>query len=606
MQPVAGYEENCPRTQVSAPQKKGQPDSRHSFTMRTSNGCWTCRLRRKKCDENTPICDTCAALDITCHYDQTKPEWMDGRAKQKEKAEQLKREIKENAHRRQGKDNSTIELISTLQGIPNDPVSTPRKATSEIDNDIIESSAEAPTQWRHRGADRMFGGQDGPESVTFGHTDYVLSAFYLETLFPFLFPFYCPSPLRGGKAWIFEMIVSSRVVRQVALCYSSYFFSLTRGNADHTVVWEKVLKQNGDAFRQLREALQAIDSSSITEHPHAAVRVIASMIQLQRFDVAISNFSNCHSHLDASLALFQQLLQSSGSEASPRTLFKAVMGRLSPTPETFTSPCTQIPSAEQAAFRFSSATLILDDIIGSIQLRQRPRLYAYHHSLLADIENPPIDMEEVFGCKNKILVQIGEICALDAWKQQYKAAGSLDVVELVRRAVPIEEMLKAYLESVGPNQAAAAAPTESKSALSIFTQTGNQKSTTQGFIVTRVWAHAALLYLFIVVSGWQPSRCDVRHHVYQIIELLKYQISPPALLRTMVWPFCVAGCLAEPAQEVDFREMVRELQPPSLFGTVYKSLEIMENAWHNRVSEDIIDRDIATCFKGQSGLVLLV
>jgi hypothetical protein len=177
-------------------------------------------------------------------------------------------------------------------------------------------------------------------------------------------------------------------------------------------------------------------------------------------------------------------------------------------------------------------------------------------------------------------------------------------VELVRRAVPIEESLKAFLKLLESNQVAVSK--ESKSVLGIFTQTSSQQITTQGPIATRVWAHAALLYLFVVVSGWQPSRFDVRYHVHQIIELLKYQISPPALLRTMVWPFCVAGCLAEASQEVYFREMVQALQPPSVFGTAYKALEIMENVWHNRDSGDVMDRDISSCFKGQSGLVLLV
>src|ERR1700712_5507928 len=77
-------------------------DPRSSSTTRTSNGCWTCRLRRKKCDEKPPVCDACAALHITCHYGQDKPEWMDGGAEQEKMAERLKREVKDMAHRRRG------------------------------------------------------------------------------------------------------------------------------------------------------------------------------------------------------------------------------------------------------------------------------------------------------------------------------------------------------------------------------------------------------------------------------------------------------------------------------------------------------------------------
>jgi hypothetical protein len=75
---------------------------RHNSTTRSFNGCWTCRLRRKKCDEIHPECGACAALYITCHYDQNKPEWMDGDVRQEDMAERLKREVKEKAHRRRG------------------------------------------------------------------------------------------------------------------------------------------------------------------------------------------------------------------------------------------------------------------------------------------------------------------------------------------------------------------------------------------------------------------------------------------------------------------------------------------------------------------------
>ncbi|PYH42643.1 uncharacterized protein BP01DRAFT_376110 [Aspergillus saccharolyticus JOP 1030-1] len=40
---------------------------------RSRSGCYTCRLRRKKCDENRPRCSSCSKLDITCEYNE--PTW---------------------------------------------------------------------------------------------------------------------------------------------------------------------------------------------------------------------------------------------------------------------------------------------------------------------------------------------------------------------------------------------------------------------------------------------------------------------------------------------------------------------------------------------------
>jgi hypothetical protein len=201
---------------------------------------------------------------------------------------------------------------------------------------------------------------------------------------------------------------------------------------------------------------------------------------------------------------------------------------------------------------------------------------------------------------------MGEIAVLDAWKQRCKSAGNLNVMELVRRATAIKDSLVARLMRLEVEPVII--PKEAGSLLDVLTAgfSQSQTSANQTSLVTRVWAHAALIYLFVVVSGWQPASIDVRYHVDLTLELLTHQISPPALLRTMVWPFCVAGCLAEPAQEAHFRAMVEVLQPPSVFGTARKALEIMENLWRNRNTGDAANRDLAACFRSQGDLVLLV
>ena len=599
----------------------------HSSTIGSSNGCWTCRLRRKKCDERHPLCDACSALHITCHYGQDRPEWMDGGVRQEEMAERLKREVKENAHRRRGEravhipgdqisvaEAATGELVVLPERLPRDlttPMCDLLKATPDVHNDGIEPCSKASTILLQRGADCTLTRKDVRESIAFGRSDTILFMFYLEHLLPFLFPFYRPSLLQGGRAWILEMMISSPVVRQATLCQSAYFFSLARGTPNHDVVWETVLTQTRDAFGVLRQSLQVIDGSSIKEHLHGAVRIMASIMQVQRFEIAVLSFNNCQAHLNAALALFTQLLDSPGvvEPAGPKSSFNAVMSYLGPPSWILPAQSIQVSSAEQAAFRFSSTILILDDIIASTVLQEPPKLYEYHRSLLDDIDGtePPINLEAAVGCQNWVLLQIAEIAVLDAWKQRCKGAGNLDVMELVRRATVIKDSLEAHLTRLETDPIIISK--EGSSLLDVFTEDYCQPPkvpTSQSSLVTGAWAHAALIYLFVVVSGWQPASVDVRYHVARIVELLTCQISPPALLRTMVWPFCVAGCLAEPTQEVHLRGMVEALQPPSVFGTVRKALEIMENVWCNRDAGDAASRDLATCFRSQGDLVLLV
>lgn len=573
---------------------------RQSAVKRSSNGCWTCRLRRKKCDEKQPVCDICATLLITCHNSQDKPDWMDGGARQEEMASRLKREVKEKAH---------FRLRRWERHISSDGASTDSRS-----NGSRNPGPEPPDISSQRGADCTLIPNDPRGSISFGRSDTVLLTFYLENVLPFLFPFYRPSPLEGGKSWILEMMLSSPVVRQATLSQSSYFFSVARKMVSCGAVWDTMLAQTRETFEALRQSLEVINASNIAEHLHGAVRILASIMQVQRFEIAVLSLDNCRAHLNAALALFEQLLGSCSESVADaagdvRLCFASLMDRLGPSTWILPTGCVQFPSAEQAAFRFSSALLIFDDIIASTVLQERPRLYEHHDSLLGVTDGEAlVNLEAVVGCHNCVLRLVGEVAVLDAWKQQCRRVGALDVMELVRRAAVIKDGLEKYLALLASRPAASTNP--DNDVLDVFRSDYWQQPKTnpagQTTLVTRVWAHAALLYLSVVVSGWQPANAEVRSNVGCVAELLATEMTPPAMLRTVAWPFCVAGCLAESCRERQFRGMVDALQPPSVFRTLRQALDIMESAWLDRGAADSMSRDFATCFRSRGDLVLLV
>jgi hypothetical protein len=67
---------------------------------RSLYGCWTCRLRKKKCDESRPICSTCTSLELDCHGYGPRPEWMDKGVLEREKALEVKRNVSETKSKR--------------------------------------------------------------------------------------------------------------------------------------------------------------------------------------------------------------------------------------------------------------------------------------------------------------------------------------------------------------------------------------------------------------------------------------------------------------------------------------------------------------------------
>ncbi|RAO73421.1 uncharacterized protein BHQ10_009433 [Talaromyces amestolkiae] len=535
---------------------------------------------------------------------------MDGGAKQDEMANRLKREVKKSRRDRDlGHRHAIVE--PTTDGNQKRFEQFAISETQRDSNDSQEPRSETANTPLQREHDCKLASKHFSGNMNFARSDTILLTFHLEYILPFLFPFYNPSMLEGGRSWILEMMISSPVVRQATLCQSSYFFSLARGVPSDDLTWETVLAQTRDAFSMLRQSLQFIHGSSITEHLHGAVRILSSIMQIQRFEVAVLSFENCQPHLNAALALFRQLLDSCETvePTGNRSKFSSVISLLGPATRLLPSQSVYVPSAEQAAFRFSSALLLYDDIIASTVSQQQPKLYEYHQCLLnsSDGTEPIINFETVMGCQNWVLLHISETATLDMWKQGCQSAGNLSMLDLVHRATPIKDSLERQLtqleeDMVDPDSR------QPSSLLERFT-TGDshpKTSSAQTALVTQIWAHATLLYLSVVVTGWQPASIDARYHVDKIIELLTFRISPPALLRAIVWPFCVAGCLAEPVRIPHFRAIADALQPSSIFGTVRKALEIMEDVWRNQDAADNLSRDLATCFRNQGDLVLLV
>ncbi|EFX04161.1 c6 zinc finger domain containing protein [Grosmannia clavigera kw1407] len=59
---------------------------------RSRTGCYTCRLRRKKCDEGSPMCTACKHLGLCCEF--KRPHWWSNNEARRAKKEEIKRIIK--------------------------------------------------------------------------------------------------------------------------------------------------------------------------------------------------------------------------------------------------------------------------------------------------------------------------------------------------------------------------------------------------------------------------------------------------------------------------------------------------------------------------------
>ncbi|KAK0106668.1 hypothetical protein ONS96_004288 [Cadophora gregata f. sp. sojae] len=125
-------------------------------STRSLHGCWTCRVRKKKCPENRPSCSTCVSLKIECFGYGERPLWMDSGPLQKEQALTLKRRISQSKRRRrtrrvpdtaspppdQSKDLSTVhgEASHNAESVSSDSSDQNQVVEGNWDLDVLNDS----------------------------------------------------------------------------------------------------------------------------------------------------------------------------------------------------------------------------------------------------------------------------------------------------------------------------------------------------------------------------------------------------------------------------------------------------------------------------------
>ncbi|KAL3423925.1 hypothetical protein PVAG01_05672 [Phlyctema vagabunda] len=85
------------------------PKTKMQMHRRSRTGCYTCRLRRKKCDEGTPSCTACKHLGLRCEY--KRPMWWSNNDQRRIQKDQIKNIIK----RKKLTEKSTTTTTTTTQ-----------------------------------------------------------------------------------------------------------------------------------------------------------------------------------------------------------------------------------------------------------------------------------------------------------------------------------------------------------------------------------------------------------------------------------------------------------------------------------------------------------
>lgn len=273
----------------------------------------------------------------------------------------------------------------------------------------------------------------------------------------------------------------------------------------------------------------------------------------------------------------------------------------------FAARCEAILS-NNPALHFFSGVIISQDILACISTGSRPYLWQFHRQLLCvhgrsgyhkdDHDDRRIKLHTIMGCENWALVGICEIACLSTWKVDQQEAGTLNGQELLDRAAQIHRYIEGNstavakdLEKLRQQYPLGPPPRSSRDAYERYLV----------YIITSIYASAAQIHLSNILSPVSPF-----HPVQETMEMAMsgFRALPdPIMTRCLIWPLCVAGCMASSSEDQAFFRELCELaiNDAKTFGNSQQALEVLEMSWAMRARGEIevdctsVVRQLGTC-----------
>jgi hypothetical protein len=246
---------------------------------------------------------------------------------------------------------------------------------------------------------------------------------------------------------------------------------------------------------------------------------------------------------------------------------------------------------QHTALSFLITTIMWFDLLACASTGKAPRM-PYEFLLDENI----IDMSNYMGVQNWVMRAIGDIAALDVWKNNVQDDDSSSLSDLVLRGRVIEQQLERELQNLESS------PLESYSTI----MPGPFKRLNKVKNVTRSFATAALVYLRVVLLGLGHDSDTIQDAVSRNVASMK-RITKQQDMRGLVWPICISGSMAETTHQPFYEAIVKETlgDSPRDFGNCATILKILTRSWEIRrldQSRSVGWRDVMT----EIGICLLV
>ncbi|PYI32320.1 hypothetical protein BP00DRAFT_394877 [Aspergillus indologenus CBS 114.80] len=555
---------------------------------RSRSGCYTCRLRAKKCDETRPRCLNCNKLGILCQY--TEPSWWRSLEQRKIHRDRIKKRIRVTKVMKKEKDlqgNDSTPLPPQVSvPLPSQPfLQPPLEVPQPRGSNAYPEALHAPerlhqrkpqqsTQQRSRRPSRRPSNRlptptsSGPNhlaiqgttgrgsflsqtqykvgSSRFQHQDKPLSTYlrtmnvskaekpllnhFVDNLLQIIFPVLDAHP---------QSIHRTHEILRALKTNKSYYHCCLSVSALHI----KTLNANSS----WGDENESIDD--IMRHRYAAISALCQ---------ALDSDDNHDKVLDATLAMiFFHCAVGEPDDYLPDIPwydhFTAVADLVNKLGINEPTPFTPLP------FSTSLATWI--DILGATMLGTSPRFaHTYRTKHLNGVSS---GLRDLMGCDDSVMYIISEIACLDALKTE----GRLDDYTICHHVSALTTQLGF---------------TDAKSLEAPVSSSGRIDPKKLTLNITATFRAAARVYLSTLVPGFDRSQQSTANLVQAVGDTLQFiPEGPYGYDRALVWPLLIAGVYSTPGS--NFRDILAQrttaIGDAAEYGSFGRMYRVLKETW---------------------------
>ncbi|CAI6091489.1 unnamed protein product [Clonostachys chloroleuca] len=496
-----------------------------------TTACWTCYVRHVKCDSDRPACRQCTRRQLQCHGFGPRPAWMDGGSEETKERARIKLAVKRNF--------SAVRKSQHRAG---------RKAAHNLVVESLEPGI-VRTQAGKRRISPTTGdrGEDDAANITRRRSEQIYSVVDDNTYHTGETPSSSSSQTQTQGANHFDLHEATLMMHYLDQVYPWQFPLYNRVSQLGNRGWLLfLLSKRGPLYHaamSLAALHKACQNGHIQEfyvnedafnHRAKALREMHRFLAIDKADFLLQDKLKLAEILACSVLLI--------SFSKPGTVLGSQLGVPSqPSPSAQPAFITDLSGA---GIGFLLVDILWFDLFACISGDRVPGL-PYESWLTT----PGFNTADVMGCDNCVMQAIGDIAMLRQWKAGQEADGTLSILQLASKARAIEGGIQQDISS---------------------TKTGQ---------FTELFASAALIWLYTIVSGPVPSLPEIRNEVAKSMLIIGH-IENTCPLRGAVWALSTAGSMAEEHSQPFFTKLFTNLiRESGELGNSVTAFTIVQESW---------------------------